>query len=422
MKRRRYKRKTGFSAVNRTDRNILPFKSTLRGTPNPGTPFKKIRIFSAMRRIPLRVVIFSCIAVAVTITIVFLSVNGDTGKNNAPQTAVADKQSSDHSFASGATKSSHELSPPSPSPTSTGTTEPAENDPLNGTVFEEGMSDPLVVLIQQRLMELNYMDDETPTELYGPLTKKAVMSFQRQADLPTDGCMDTQAYTVLMSESAPEFAVSIGAQGADVEDMIYCLYEMGYIDTAPDSFTEAVKTAVKKFQETNGLDVDGIIGEKTKKMIYSSDVKDYGYSSEDQSDSTSVSGNITQKTNLSPGRLEAVLPSALNGLGQAFYDGEQQYGINSLFVLSIVNYESANGTSSLAQNKNNLGGLSQAQGGYKTFSSKEECVLYMYNLLSTNYIGSGLTTIEAIGGAYCSGGTWAAKVKENMQELIDRCG
>ncbi len=420
MERRRYKTKTGFSAVNRTDRNIIPFKSTLRGTANPRKTLKKIRIFSAMQRRPLRVVIFLCIAVAVTLTIVFLSVNGNAGKNNAPQTAVADEKSSDYSFVSDATKASSALSGPSPSPTST--TEPAEDDPLNGTVFEEGMSDPLVVLIQQRLMDLNYMDDATPTELYGPLTQQAVRSFQRQAKLPTDGCMGTQAYTVLMSESALEFAVSLGAQGADVEDMIYCLYELGYIDTAPDTFTEAVKTAVEEFQETNGLDVDGIIGEKTKEMIYSSDVKEYNYSSEEQSDSTSVSGNITQKTNLSPGMLEAVLPSALNGLGQAFYDGEQQYGINSLFVLSIINYESANGTSSLAQNQNNLGGISQSQGGYKTFSSKEECVLYMYDLLSTNYIGNGLTTIEAVGEAYCSGGTWATKIKENMQELIDQCG
>ncbi|MPN42630.1 hypothetical protein SDC9_190187 [bioreactor metagenome] len=118
--------------------------------------------------------------------------------------------------------------------------------------------------------------------------------------------------------------------------------------------------------------------------------------------------------------LESVLPSALSGLGQALYNGEQDYGINSLFVLAIINYESGYGTSSLAQNQNNLGGL-KAQGSYKTFSSKAECVDYMYNLLSSNYIGNGLVTISAIGEVYC-GGTWAAEVTGYMQELIAECG
>jgi peptidoglycan hydrolase-like protein with peptidoglycan-binding domain len=374
---------------------------------------KMLRRFAAMKRIPRRALILSCVAVAVIITFVFLFAHGNASGNTARQAAAyeasetpAPQTSSSPDAASAAVEPSALPAPSQASP------EPSETGPLGGTVFMEGMSDPLVALIQQRLMELKYMDDATPTDLYGPLTKRAVIGFQRQAGLPMDGCMGPETYAMLMSPDAPVFAVGLGAQGPDVEDMIYRLYKLDYIDTAPDVFTKAVKTAVRKFQETNGLDVDGIIGAQTRKMLFSDNAKEYGSGG----GAANVTGGVTTKTNLKPDSLESVLPSALNGLGQALYDGEQQYGINSLFVLAIINYESGYGTSNLAQTQNNLGGL-KAGGSYKTFSSKAECVDYMYNLLSRNYIGNGLVTIEAIGEVYC-GGTWAAVVTGYMQDLI----
>lgn len=453
MTRQRYKRKAELSVERGLNRIIRTFGRTkrdervepaqnasirpaLREQRSPGKKPKRESIgrFAVMKRIPLKALILSCVAAAVVITFVSLFAYGsgssnntrqamsvyDAAKKSAPQTSSAPDAASASTDQSTATApASASLNPSAEPASSQAGSDSSETGPLGSIVFMEGMSDPLVALIQQRLMDLNYMDDVTPTELYGPLTEQAVMSFQRQAGLPMDGCTGSQTYIMLTSSDAPIYAVSLGAQGTDVEDMVYRLYELGYIDTAPDTFTEAVKTAVEEFQEMNDLSADGIIGEETKKMIYSDNAKEYDYASDDQSSSTNVTGNITQITNLSPDKLEEVLPSALNGLGQAFYDGEQQYGINSLFVLAIINYESGNGTSSLAQNQNNLGGL-KAQGSYKTFSSKAECVDYMYNLLSSNYIGRGLATISAIGEVYC-GGTWAEIVAENMQELIAQC-
>ncbi len=378
------------------------------------------RIFAAMKRMSPRTIILSCAAVAAAVTFISISAYG-SGNTATQAAAVETSETSSPQTSSASDAVSAALEQSSEPDSSLESPEPSETGPLGGVVFSEGMSDPIVASVQQRLMDLNYLEDATPTELYGPLTEQGIMCFQRQAGLSADGVMEEETYTMLMDEDAPKYAVDLGAQGADVVDMVYCLYELGYMDTAPEIYTEAVKTAVQKFQEENGLDVDGIIGGETKKMIYSGEAKEYGYSSDDgggaeESGSVNLSISATQESNLSPDRLEAVLSSALSGIGQALYDGEQQYGINSLFVLAIINYESGYGTSSLAQGQNNLGGL-QADGSYKTFSSKTDCVDYMYGLLSSNYIGSGLVTIDAIGEVYC-GGSWAATVKGYMQELI----
>lgn len=137
--------------------------------------------------------------------------------------------------------------------------------------------------------------------------------------------------------------------------------------------------------------------------------------------SLNVPKDITQKTNLVPDMIEALLPTDLKGLGQAFYEGEQQYDINALFVLSIIRLESGNGTSSLARNCNNLGGIKSGEDGYRAFASREECVAYMFDLLDRIYINQGRTTIAEIGQLYCETGGWIPQVKSIMDDLIARC-
>ena len=137
--------------------------------------------------------------------------------------------------------------------------------------------------------------------------------------------------------------------------------------------------------------------------------------------SLDVPEDIMQKSNLAPIMIEALLPPDLKGLGQAFYDGEQQYNINALFVLSIVRLESGNGTSSLASSRNNLGGIKSGEDGYRTFATKEECVNYMFDLLDRKYVSQGRTTIGTIGQLYCATGGWIPQVTSIMNELIAIC-
>jgi len=134
-----------------------------------------------------------------------------------------------------------------------------------------------------------------------------------------------------------------------------------------------------------------------------------------------VSEEVTQKSNLVPDMIEALLPEDLKGLGQAFCDGEEKHNINALFVLAIVRLESGNGTSYLARTKNNLGGIKSGEDGYRAFASKEECVAYMFDLLDRLYISKGRNTIDEIGRVYCATGGWIPQIKSILHEMVEEC-
>ncbi len=60
-----------------------------------------------------------------------------------------------------------------------------------------------------------------------------------------------------------------GDQGGDVVTLQQALTELGYLNGATDgNFGTGTMTAVKKFQEDNGLDADGIAGKLTQEALY----------------------------------------------------------------------------------------------------------------------------------------------------------
>ena len=154
---------------------------------------------------------------------------------------------------------------PTPSPT-------PEPHPSN-TIIKEGMVAPVVAEIQERLMELGYMDWDEPTTKYGPITKGAVKLFQRQHKLTIDGCVGIETYELLMSDQAQKYVISIGIEDHDVKELQIRLRELGYLDKATEYFGTETEAAVKKFQERNGLYADGKVGEQTREMLYSEDAK-----------------------------------------------------------------------------------------------------------------------------------------------------
>ncbi len=158
---------------------------------------------------------------------------------------------------------------PTPSPSPSPTPEP---HPSN-TIIKEGMTASVVAEIQERLMELGYMDNDEPTTKYGPITKNAVKLFQRQHKLTIDGCVGLETYTLLMSDQAQKYVISIGIEDHDVKELQIRLRELGYLDKATEYFGTETEAAVKKFQERNGLNPDGKVGEQTREMLYSEDAK-----------------------------------------------------------------------------------------------------------------------------------------------------
>ena len=116
---------------------------------------------------------------------------------------------------------------------------------------------------------------------------------------------------------------------------------------------------------------------------------------------------------------------------EAFYNAEQKYGVNGIFIAAIGIHESAWGNSYLAKEKNNLFGyraydrdpINSAQ----DFDSYVDAINVVAEALSKNYLtptGSYYngTTVEAVNKKYASDKAWHEKVFSYMELLYDKLG
>ena len=161
---------------------------------------------------------------------------------------------------------------PTVDPSALPSTEPSAtpSEPLQTAyqVLSSGMNDPFVAIIQQRLMDLNYMDQDDPTTQYGPVTKQAILYFQRKNNLPQDGVAGIETQTVLFSTSAKPYTVSEGDSGPDVQTIQDRLVELGYSVDDTGYFGTDTTKAVKYFQRMNSLTDDGNVGSNTMEVLY----------------------------------------------------------------------------------------------------------------------------------------------------------
>ena len=93
-------------------------------------------------------------------------------------------------------------------------------------------------------------------------------------------------------------------------------------------------------------------------------------------------------------------------------------GINALYVMAIFTTESGFGENMCR--KNNAGGITSSKGGYKSFNTIDDCILYTGNLLSRYRDKYDLETIEEIGSRYCPvNPEWPDEVSEFVELYSD---
>ena len=142
--------------------------------------------------------------------------------------------------------------------------------------FYVGDQHEIVLQLQQRLMELGFMDMDEPTDYYGQVTSAAVKKFQRQNKLPQDGIVGPDTLAAIMADDAAYYYVSNGDDGDDIALIQQRLYQLGYLateDYISGHFGDKTEEAVKKLQENNNITVDGKVGRQTINLIYSDEVK-----------------------------------------------------------------------------------------------------------------------------------------------------
>ena len=184
---------------------------------------------------------------------------------------------------------------PDPTASVEPTAEPTLAPADSYTALTYGMSKSDAVLAAQaRLRELGYMSC-APTGNYYSLTVAAVKAFQKYAYLPVDGkTISPEMQQILFytgdlaklieerknaqsdySKARTDITMKIGATGEQVVYMTRRLKELGYLTgRETDIYSSSVAEAVRWFQNSNGLDADGIAGPATLKKLYSDNVID----------------------------------------------------------------------------------------------------------------------------------------------------
>ena len=186
------------------------------------------------------------------------------------------------------------LSTPTAAPQVTQTPAPTSTAAYDTSVFtrtlRSGYTGTDVLLLQQRLSNLNYLAAKDISGTYDSATMDAVRLFQRVHGLSVDGLAGSNTFTFLFSPSAIVYSSEYSSystlhiyyqtvdatQTSAVQKMQNRLRELGYTCSVSGIFDETTYMAVISFQLRNGVNVTGAADAATQSRLYAASAKGPG--------------------------------------------------------------------------------------------------------------------------------------------------
>ena len=264
------------------------------------------RVFSGFYKLekPIRIFLTGVAGFVLISVIVILSVSGSRHKRAEALAA--------------------ELALATPIPTIAPTTTPEPTpSPTPEIRIEKGAEGEDVMMLQKRLMELNYLAIDEPTSYFGNATKEAVKLFQRQHELQQDGICGTETIDMIYAEEAKPYVMYEGAEGDDIQSFQEQLVELGYLESNQVTGYYGTDTvnAVTKFQNRNHLSKDGKAGEKTLEAINSPDAR-VSYTKEQEIIAEKKKQAALARASSSEGRIDKMISTAKKQLGDTYILGK----------------------------------------------------------------------------------------------------
>lgn len=150
---------------------------------------------------------------------------------------------------------------------------------------ELGDTGSSVTQIQQKLYDLGFLVCK-PTGYFGATTQAAVTNFQKSEGLTADGKVGSATLKALFGSSASSTSTTsssasttsskgdvlrYGDNNSYVTQLQQALHDKGFLKANPTGyFGSSTEAAVKSFQKSKGLTVDGIAGTATRKALLGS--------------------------------------------------------------------------------------------------------------------------------------------------------
>jgi cell wall-associated NlpC family hydrolase len=145
---------------------------------------------------------------------------------------------------------------------------------LGDQVLKKGMNHEDVKILQQHLINLNYLELEETTTYYGDQTIEAVMDFQSSQGLKADGTFGSDSFKALQNllQLKPltyNRILKEDVSGEDVQALQERLKILRFldIDNCTTYFGSETRQALMDFQKTYGIKADGIAGAETIQAI-----------------------------------------------------------------------------------------------------------------------------------------------------------
>jgi peptidoglycan hydrolase-like protein with peptidoglycan-binding domain len=181
-------------------------------------------------------------------------------------------------------------SPSRPPPTTPTPTRPPPTTPTPGGAsgapqvdLKRGAEGPAVKQLQDSLVKLGYMTRAqvaTGPGTFGPKTEAAVAKFQGDRGIrPNSGIYGPKTRAALSAElnklnapAVPQSNLRRGAEGPAVKQLQDSLVKLGHmtraqVATGPGIFGPKTEAALKSFQASRGLTVDGVYGPQSRQAL-----------------------------------------------------------------------------------------------------------------------------------------------------------
>jgi len=136
-------------------------------------------------------------------------------------------------------------------------------------VLSLGSRGDAVAQLQQALKNQGYYTYWQVTGYYGPITRDAVMKFQKAKGLTVDGIAGPVTQSVLYGSQNGYRILKFGMRGDDVSRLQSALKQQGYFyANVTGYYGKITENAVIAFQKAKGLRIDGIAGPQTQSVLY----------------------------------------------------------------------------------------------------------------------------------------------------------